>query len=200
VTAPLYAWRQTVAQSARTGNILNGGATVDAWRALRGTAASSASANGRSPRPRVGRLRRSLRRRAFVTAFPLAVAALNRAGIGPLRAEVSVSELRRAGLRAMAETSHRLGLDGSYVVFGHTHRAGPLAGDVDPQWASGEGSLGGAQLVNTGCWTYDSQFLTSKPGESPYWPGSCVLVEDAGAPSVERLLVDRTHEQLRALT
>jgi hypothetical protein len=214
VTAPLYAWRHTVAQSARTGSILNGGATIDAWHALRGTPGKSTSRarrergrvsdNGRRPRPpRVARARRALRRRALVAACPLAVAALNRAGIGPLRAEVSVSELRRSGLRAMAEVSRRLGLDGSYVVFGHTHRAGPLPGDDDPQWASADGTgvdsdAERTRLLNCGCWTYDSAFLSARTGESPYWPGSCVIVEDALPPRVERLLLDRTHEQLRA--
>jgi hypothetical protein len=204
VTAPLYAWRQTVAQSVRTSSILNGVATVDAWNALRrsrrGPARASASVNGAAPvrRPSFVHARRALVQRAFVAAFPLAVAALNRAGIGPLRAEISVSELRRSGLRAMAEVSHRLGLDGSYVVFGHTHRAGPLAGDSDPQWADLAAATAGARLVNTGCWTYDSAFLTGRPGESPYWPGTCVVVEDSGPPAIERLLLDRTHEQLRA--
>jgi UDP-2,3-diacylglucosamine pyrophosphatase LpxH len=202
VTAPLYAWRHAVAQNARTGSILNGTATVDAWRALRGArgprARSAASVNGARPRAPFAGARHRLRSRALVTAFPLAVAALNRAGIGPLRAEISVSELRRSGLRAMAEVSRRLGLDGSYVIFGHTHRAGPLPGDDDPQWARpGDGE--GARLLNSGCWTYDSAFLTARPGESPYWPGTCVVVEDSGPPRIERLLLDRTHEQLRAL-
>ena len=200
VTAPLYAWRQAVARSARTGAILNGGATLDAWNALRGsrpqTERAGASANGAKPRATAARRARgALRRRALVTGFPLAIAALNRAGIGPLSPVISVSELRRSGLRAMSETSRRLGLTDSYVVFGHTHRAGPLAGDQDPEWAGGGE---GARLVNTGCWTYDSAFLTANPGESPYWPGTCVIVENAGAPRVERLLLDRTHEQLRA--
>ena len=205
VTAPLYAWRQAVAQSARTGSILNGGATVDAWHALRRTRGRGGrgrpSANGsRAPRAGLAHARAALRRRALVAAFPLAVAALNRAGIGPLSPLISVSELRRAGLRAMAEVSRRLDLDGSYVVFGHTHRAGPLPGDEDPQWArlddGAPAAAQGARLVNTGCWTYDSAFLTATPGESPYWPGTCVVVEDSGAPVVERLLLDRTREQL----
>ena len=218
VTAPLYAWRQAVAQSAHTGSVLNGTATVEAWHALRRSRPtqrrSSASTNGARPEGGVfSRTRRALRRRALVVAFPLAVAALNRAGIGPLRAEVSASELRRAGLRAMAEVSRRLGLDGSYVIFGHTHRAGPLAGDEDPQWArlgdvepavarlgdAAPAAAQGARLVNSGCWTYDAAFLTPRPGESPYWPGTCVVVEDSGAPVIERLLVDRTLEQLRAV-
>jgi UDP-2,3-diacylglucosamine pyrophosphatase LpxH len=202
VTAPLYAWRHAVAQNARTRGLLNGTATVDAWQALRGSRARRASAavsvNGSRPRTRLAGARRALRRRALVAAFPLAVATLNRAGIGPLRPEISVTELRRSGLRAMAEVSRRLGLDGSYLIFGHTHRAGPLPGDEDPQWAR-EGEAAGARLINSGCWTYDSAFLTARPGESPYWPGTCVIVEDSGPPRIERLLVDRTHEQLRAL-
>ncbi len=51
--------------------------------------------------------------------------------------------------------------------------------------------------MNSGCWTYDSVFLTSTPGESPYWPGTCVLVEDSGPPVLKRLLLDRTHAELR---
>jgi hypothetical protein len=50
--------------------------------------------------------------------------------------------------------------------------------------------------VNTGCWTYDTIFLTDKPGESPYWPGTCVLVEDSGAPALQRLLLDRSNAEL----
>jgi Calcineurin-like phosphoesterase len=200
VTAPLYAWRQGVAARARTGSVLNGSATIDAWHALRGVRPPAHASNGRAPRgSRAARARRTLRRRALVAAFPLAVAALNRAGLGPLSPVISVSELRRAGLRAMEEVSRRLGLDDSYVVFGHTHRAGPLPGDEEPQWASSHAHRGGARLLNTGSWTYDSAFLTARPGESPYWPGSCVVVEDSAAPRIERLLTDRTHEQLRAL-
>ena len=51
--------------------------------------------------------------------------------------------------------------------------------------------------MNAGCWTYDALFLSATPGESPYWPGTCVLVEDSGAPVLQRLLADRSHEQLR---
>ena len=144
-----------------------------------------------------------------MAAFPLAVAALNRAGIGPLRAEISGTELRRAGLRAMGEVATRLGLGEAYVVFGHTHRSGPLPRDEEREWRGDYGAAAldgawaaatsgpGARLVNAGCWTYESMFLSATPGESPYWPGTCVLVEDSGAPVLERLLADRTHEQLR---
>ncbi len=214
VTAPLYAWRDAVARDARTGSALNGTSTLRAWRALGGagdTPATSVASRDRRAAARASIAGR-LRTRAFVAAFPLAVAALNRAGIGPLRAEISGTELRRAGLRAMGEVAARLGLGEAYVVFGHTHRAGPLARDDEREWrgvyasAARDGASApaatvatagsGARLVNAGCWTYDSVFLTATPGESPYWPGTCVLVEDSGAPVLERLLADRTHEQL----
>jgi len=197
VTAPMYSWRHAVARDSRTGNALNGIATVHAWRALGGGGEESAS-NGRRP-ARWRSLAGRLRTRALVSGFPLAVSALNRAGLGPLRSTVSSGELRGAGLRAMGEVAARLGLDDAYVVFGHTHRSGPLAGDDKREWDRPPFQAGGppgARLLNTGCWTYDSIFLTSTPGESPYWPGSCVLVEDAGPPSLQRLLIDRTHEQL----
>jgi hypothetical protein len=79
------------------------------------------------------------------------------------------------------------------VIFGHTHRAGPLAGESEPLWRT----AGGASLMNAGCWTYDSYFLTATPGESPYWPGGCVVVDDHGPPVLERLLADRSHDELR---
>ncbi len=189
VGAPLFAWRDTVARDSRTGSALNGVATVVAWDALR-------SSGSRARRGAGGRTWRSVvrraRRRAIVAAFPLAVAALNRAGIGPLRTNVSMSELRRAGLSAMGEVAARLGLDDAYVVFGHTHRPGPLPGDAPHEWRG----RAGARLVNAGSWTYSGIFLTPKPGDSPYWPGTCVIVEDAGSPEVKRLLQDRTHAQI----
>jgi hypothetical protein len=144
-------------------------------------------------------LKARARDRAIVHGFPLAVAALNRAGIGPLKAEVSSAELRGAGLRAMGEVSSRLGLGNAYVVFGHTHRAGPLAHDDVREWhrpPAQPGAAPGARLVNVGSWTYDSIFLTATPGESPYWPGTVAIVDDDGPPLLQRLLLDRTHEEL----
>jgi hypothetical protein len=189
--APVFAWRDAVARDARTGAALNGMATVTAWSALRRSTGS-----GRSKR-RWGRARvaRSLRRRAFRTAFPLATAILNRAGLGPLRAEVSTEELRHAGLLAMGEVAARIGLGDAHVIFGHTHRAGPFPGDDQSEWRG----RSGARLVNCGSWTYAPIFLTATPGESPYWPGVCVLVEDTGAPKLLRLLQDRSHEQLASM-
>jgi hypothetical protein len=85
-----------------------------------------------------------------------------------------------------------LGLGDAYVVFGHTHRPGPLPGDDEQEWLG----RAGVRLVNTGSWTYSSIFLRTTAAESPYWPGAAVLIEDAGAPQVLRLLQDRTRAEL----
>lgn len=182
IGAPVFAWRDAVARDSRTGDALNGIATLSAWNALNG-----------SPGPRRRHaLRARAKRAALVAGFPVAVAVLNRLGIGPLSAQISPVELRRAGLRAMGEVAARLGIGDGYVVFGHTHRAGPLPGDEAGEWVG----RSGAKLVNTGSWAYSPIFLTSRPGESPYWPGSCVLVEDSGPPVVVRLLQDLPHERM----
>src|SRR5665213_3254273 len=179
VGAPVFAWRDAVARGARGGGALKRVDTVRAWRALGGEGSGSSPA-------------RKLRRLALAGAFPLAVAGLNRAGLGPLRTDISTEELRRAGLRAMGEVADRLGLGDAYVVFGHTHRAGPLPGDLASEWLG----RGGARLVNAGCWTYDLAFLGRASGETPYWPGTCVLVEDSGPPVLKRLLLDRSRAEL----
>ena len=94
----------------------------------------------------------------------------------------------------MGEVAARLGLGDAYVVFGHTHRAGPLPGDHEQEWRG----RGGARLVNAGSWTYARIFLTGTPGKGPYWPGVCVLVEDEGPPVIKSLLAGHTHAQIAA--
>jgi hypothetical protein len=188
VTAPVFAWIDAVARQAPTGEVLNGQSTVRVWRALAGDR-TGAGAWG------------DLRLRALAGVFPFAIAALNRAGLGSFNADISTPELRRAGLRAMGEVAARLGLGDAHVLFGHTHRAGPLPRDVVGEWRSekAHGGAGGARLLNSGCWTYDSYFLTDTPGESPYWPGGAVLVEDDGPPVLLRLLDGHSAEELKPL-
>jgi hypothetical protein len=166
VAGPLFAWIDAVAQQAPTNDTLNGQVTVRAWSALR-------------PRGR-----RTLFSRAVGGAFPVGVAALNRAGLGPLRADISRAELRRAGLRAMGDVAERLDLGAGHLIFGHTHRAGPLPGDWGGEWTAPSG----ARLVNAGCWSYDGWFLRDTPQESPHWPGVCIVVEEEGPPVMRRLL------------
>lgn len=189
--APVFAWRDVVARDTRPGAALNGMATVSAWRALGGGSEDGRGAAGaRHGVPR--RLWRHLRGRALVAGFPLAVAVLNRAGLGPLKANISGKELRRAGLAAMGEVAERLGLGDAYVVFGHTHRAGPFPRDHAEEWRG----PGGARLVNSGSWTYAAIFLDTAGPANPYWPGTAVLVGEHGPPQVLRLLGERTQAEL----
>jgi predicted phosphodiesterase len=206
VTGPVFAWVDAVARQAPTGETLNGQSTVRVWRALAGTTgkgtdgskSAKIDANGgggiRDGLAVLAALAPEVRRRLLVGAFPIAIAALNRAGIGSFNADISTPELRRAGLRAMGEVAARLGLGDAHVIFGHTHRAGPLVGDIGAEWRG----PGGARLLNAGCWTYDSYFVTDTPGESPYWPGGAVLVGDDGPPVLRRLLDDRSSAELRS--
>src|SRR5205085_9728951 len=103
------------------------------------------------------------------------------AGTGPGNGDLSGPELRRAGLIALGEVLRRLDVEAPHVVFGHTHRAGPLPMDQPAEWRHG-----GAALVNTGSWVYESYYLGTDPERSPYWPGSLVVVEGTGAPELRR--------------
>ena len=109
---------------------------------------------------------------------------MNRLGLGPVRADFSAEELRRAGVLAMAEVVARLGIEARHVLYGHTHRAGPFANDDSIEWALHDGG----RLTNTGCWVYEDMYLASAGSESPYWPGSAVLLEDGAPPRQLRLL------------
>jgi hypothetical protein len=132
------------------------------------------------------------RGRVLAGAFPLTIAALNRLGIGPLKADLSGVELRRASLLAMGEVVARLGIDARHVIFGHTHRSGPLPDDDAGEWRL----PGGAQLVNTGCWVYESMYLARDWG-NPYWPGPAVELESGGEPRFARLLEGVDADELR---
>jgi hypothetical protein len=166
--APLYAWIHAVAQhgGARLGRGSHGVST-QAWSALTAT-----------------RRRRGVRQRAIVAGFPLAIAALNRAGLGPLRSDISGAALRSGGLRAFGEVLRRLDIRAPHVVFGHTHRAGPLLGDEPGEWQAPTGS----RLLNSGCWVQEPAFLGSRPSKSPYRAGFSVAIEDQGAPQLANLL------------
>jgi hypothetical protein len=195
VTAPIYAWRDAITRYTAAGPVLNGLATARAWRALSAGRNGTGQARTRGGRQMLRSARAAASRTAVKRAFPLMVGGLNRAGLGPVNADISRTELRRSGLRAMGEVAARLDLGEAYVVFGHTHRAGPFPDDPESEWHGRTG----ARLVNAGCWTYDSIFLTPTPGESPYWPGTCVLVQDTGPPVLRRLLLDRSHAELQPL-
>jgi hypothetical protein len=165
---PIYAWIHAVAQSRTGPRRSTDGASSRAWRTL---------SRGK---------RRDLRTTAIKLAFPVAVAGLNRARLGPLHADVSGPELRRAGLLAITAALRRLGVLAPHVIFGHTHRAGPLPGDDAGEWRTPEGT----SLVNTGSWVYEHLYLGRNASTSPYRPGFAATVGDDGPPVLSNLLDD----------
>ncbi len=164
VLGPVYAWLDALAGAgSRTGQ----GASVAAWRRL---------GQGRGGRG-------GLRGRALRLSFPGIVAGLRRAGLGPLSADVSIERLRDSSLRAFAEVLLRMRVQAPFVVFGHTHRAGPLPGDDPRPWQTATG----IRLINCGCWVGERALSGSRP-DSPYRPGFCVRLDDDAAPALVNLL------------
>jgi len=105
------------------------------------------------------------------------------ARLGRLLTGLRGDELVRAERRAMGEAAARLELGDAYVVFGHTHRAGPFSGEDELQW---RGRLG-ARLINCGCWLGDNAVSDFARGRTTCLRGTCVVVEDAGPPTVASL-------------
>jgi predicted phosphodiesterase len=166
VLGPMYAWLDALAAS---GGARTDGLSAGAWRAL---------APGR---------RRGLRQQVLGAAFPLGVAALNRLGLGPLRADLSSAELRRSRLVAMGEVAARLDVverGARWIVFGHSHRAGPLVTDDALEWRTPSG----VALINCGSWVRDETFSGPDETANPYRPGFAVTVGEAGAPALVNLL------------
>jgi predicted phosphodiesterase len=177
--APLYAWMHAMAERSGSGKRRPpSGASAEAWRVLGG--------DGHRP----------LRGRLLAGILPLGISGVNRLGLGPVRADFSAEELRRAGVLAMGEAVRRMGIEANHVLYGHTHRAGPFANDDSLEWTL----EGGGRLTNTGCWVYEEMFL-QRGRSSPYWPGCVVEVRDGPTrppPILSRLLTEVDPDALKA--
>jgi hypothetical protein len=178
VLSPLYAWMHALTQRSDHARLSAGaGASARAWVALAGG----------------GRRRRPLRTAAFGAGYAAAIAAVNAIGLGPVERDLSGPALRRGGLHGMREVLRRLGVSAPHVIWGHSHRSGPWPRDDLGEWTTPAGT----RLVNSGSWVYQPHFLSATPEESPYWPGTAVVVGDDGPPELIRLLGGRGHEALR---
>ncbi|MDQ2675552.1 MAG: metallophosphoesterase family protein [Actinomycetota bacterium] len=175
VAAPVFAFLYALAQAGAGANHPGGTPTRRIWDAL--TAGSSRSAKLR------GWLLGSV-------ALPGAVGAANRLGLGPVRADLSPNAITRAGVDAMSEVVERLRIDAGWVLFGHTHRRGPL--DQEEPWVTENG----ATLLNTGSWVHSPSLLRSSSEGSAYWPGTVALIEGDSDPELVHLLDDWTREDL----
>jgi hypothetical protein len=139
---------------------------------------------------------RTIRGRLLGSAIiPATLAGLERAGLGRFHRDFSIAEIGRAGVAAMHEVVDRLEIEAEHVVFGHIHRRGSLPGDNgtpnSPKWARN-----GTTLHNTGNWLYAEALLGRAVPQSPFWPGSMVVVGDEGPPELVELLIDVDREVL----
>ena len=105
--------------------------------------------------------------------------------IAPVVSRLLSLQMRRHALPALGRVVRRLGVEASWVVFGHVHRLGPLESDDPEQWRSSEA---GPRFVNTGSWLYEPRLVHGVTPPHPYWPGGAVFLEDGEAPRAIGLL------------
>lgn len=127
-------------------------------------------------------------------AFPAAARGLGRALKRSFQTDISPPGISRAGLSAMREGLGRLGVQEDYVVFGHTHRPGPLDRDDPSEWRLGNG----ARLHSTGSWIYSPGLCGATPERSLFWPGTVTWIGDEGPPQRRELLHGRSRSELDA--
>jgi hypothetical protein len=176
--APLYAWLHALTQRSENAVVSAGaGASARAWVAMGGR----------------GRRRHPVRTSLLGAGFRIAVAGVNRMGLGPVEPDLTGSGLRRGYLNGIREALRRLDVRAPHVIWGHSHRSGPWPGDDRAEWTT----HAGGRILNTGSWVYQAHFLSTAPNQSPYWPGTAMLIEESGPPELVRLLGDRGHRELR---
>lgn len=161
----------------------------------------SLTGSGRSDRPPAMRIweliggasgrARTLRGRVLGSAvIPAALRGMEIAGLGRFSRDFSAGEIGRAGVEAMHVVVERLRIDAGHVVFGHIHRRGALLADdgrrsTDPIW-----TRNGTTLHNAGNWTYIEGLMGRAVPDSPFWPGSMVVVGESGPPELVEVLGD----------
>jgi predicted phosphodiesterase len=174
--APVYAFLFALAQAGATAERLAGAnPSARVWQALGG-------GYGRAARLRGWLL--------GTVAVPGAVGVANRLGLGPVRSDLSPGTITRAGLAAIGEVVRSLEIDADHLVFGHTHRRGPMRGETG--WRLDTGT----RLWNTGSWVYAPGLVGRTAAESPYWPGTVVVLDGERQPELRHLLDDRAKDEL----
>jgi predicted phosphodiesterase len=172
--APVYAFLFALAQGAG-GERRGPGPSARVWSALSGGATRAAKLRGWL----LGSV-----------AVPGAVGVANRLGLGPVRSDLSPSAITKGGLEAIGEVAARLEIGADHLIYGHTHRRGPLGDE------SGWTLPGGGRLHNTGSWVYTPNLLGRTAATSPYWPGTVAIVDDEGPPRLEHLLDELERAEL----
>lgn len=164
--APIYAWMFAISQtSAREIDAADGGGSARALKLIRES--------------------RSVKGLAIQAGLRSVLGAANLARLGPFSPDLSPPALRRSSLIAFGEVLSVLNLQPRYALFGHSHRAGPLAADDRSEWITASG----VEVLNTGCWVHESaDFMSEEPSDNPYRPGFAVELDDDGPPRLVNLL------------
>lgn len=136
------------------------------------------------PRP-LAALAEDLAELIRASTMPVAPRQLLHRRMAWLTARVLGTQMRRASLPALSHVVGRLGVDADWVLFGHVHRLGPLAGDLERRWS---GPRGRPRLLNTGSWVYEPLLVHNATPPHAYWPGGAVIVEDGRPPRAVGLL------------
>jgi hypothetical protein len=105
--------------------------------------------------------------------------------LAPIHASLLGAQMRHASIPALARVVHRLGVGADWVIFGHVHRCGPLAGDDPERW---RGPGGSPRIANTGSWVYEPLLVNHVTPPHPYWPGGAIRLVDGREPEALRLL------------
>jgi Calcineurin-like phosphoesterase len=167
VLAPMYAFLGGLAQGASPAALERGGrVSRSVWQRVNG--------NGRIERLLIGQV-----------TIPGAVAVLNRVGLGPFSAELTGEELRRSGLLAIGRVAECLVPDAEHLVFGHTHRPGPLPDDERAEWKTPSG----IRLWNSGNWFHEPAFVRRSDLRSPYSPGTVLVLDETDPPRLQNVLL-----------
>jgi hypothetical protein len=109
-----------------------------------------------------------------------------------VRPDLSAATVSRAGIAAIGEVVERLRIEANHLIFGHTHRRGPMPREDD--WVAGAGT----RLLNAGSWVYAPSLVGETARESPYWPGTVALLEDDRPPRLVHALDSLSREELAA--
>jgi predicted phosphodiesterase len=172
VLAPIYAWMWEVSQSGHNAEP---------------EGQEPGSSSHTSPSARIWKLLNDgegLTKLALSSGITAATGLLSVAGLGPLKSDISSEELYRTGVLAFAGVVEALAIDAAYVLYGHTHRAGPLPSDEAEMWAS----AAGAKMINTGCWVSEEAVIGADLSQTPYRAGFAVRLGDEGPPELINLL------------
>jgi predicted phosphodiesterase len=183
IVGPMYAFYGGLAQGTTAATLARGGSfSRTVWQRVTDGPAPGADPSVAAP----ARERAAAAATRFLlgrVTIPGAVAALNVLGLGPFHPTLTGEALRRSGLLAMARVADALAPAADHLIFGHTHRPGPLSRDDAAEWTTPSGT----RLWNSGSWLHEGAFVRTGR-DSPYWPGTVIELADEGEPRVRNVL------------